>query len=220
MNFYFLLPLLFLILSCGSNTSEDTSSNHGKKQLETTEKPVFLFVGDSLTAGLGVDIEECFVSLLKKDFDKSNSSWQIKNAGISGESSSGTLARMDWLIASKPKMIFLCIGSNDGLRGIPADTFQKNLKTIIEKILKADIKLILAGVKIPINYGLEYTTKISEIPENLAKEFSLLYYPFLLSGVAARSDLNQDDFVHPNAKGHKVIYENLKNFFKKNDILE
>jgi acyl-CoA thioesterase-1 len=219
MNNFFWLTLLLLITSCGSNQPYG-DPNKKPESKEKTEKTVFLFVGDSLTAGYGVDIEDCFVSLLKNEFEKSNSPWQIKNAGITGETSAGTLARIDWLIASKPKMIFLCIGSNDGLRGIRAEVFHKNLKEIIEKINKTDIKLILAGVKIPYNYGVEYMGKINAVPETLAKEFSLLYYPFLLSGVAARSELNQDDFVHPNAKGHKVIFENLKSFFKKNDILE
>lgn len=219
MHTYFWLPILLLVMSCGSNQPHD-ATNKKINLTEKIEKPVFLFVGDSLTAGYGVDIEDCFVSLLKNDFEKSKNSMQIKNAGITGETSAGTLARIDWLIASKPEMIFLCIGSNDGLRGIRADVFRKNLKEIIEKIKTAKIKLILAGVKIPSNYGVEYTTEINAVPENLAKEFSLLYYPFLLSGVAGNPELNQNDFVHPNAKGHQVIFENLKTFFRKNIILE
>lgn len=217
MRFLLSLLICFALISCGTNEVENDSKKTGKAN-SGEPKPVFLFVGDSLTAGYGVDIEDCFVSLLKKDFEKSQSDWQIKNAGISGETSSGTLERIDWLIASKPKIIFLCIGSNDGLRGISADLFQKNLEKIIEKIKTANIKLVLAGIQIPVNFGLGYSMAIKAVPANLANKYSLLYYPFLLEGVAGEENLNQDDLVHPNAIGHAVIYKKLKSFFKINNI--
>ena len=216
MIFIRLFFFFFLILGCGSQ--KETPSKIATENSPKETYPVFLFVGDSLTAGLGVDIKNCFVSQLQKEFEKSKISLETRNAGISGETSSGTLERIDWLIASKPKIIFLCIGSNDGLRGISADLYRKNMEQIISKIQKAEIKLILAGIKLPINFGAEYTQTMEAIPTELAKKYSIIYYPFLLEGVAADPKLNQPDFIHPNEKGHQVIFEHLHQFFKENQI--
>lgn len=209
------LILLILLFGCGSN--QDSATKNSKK--DTLEKkPVFLFIGDSLTAGYGIEIKDCFVSLLQKEFEAKHVPYQTRNAGISGETSSGTLERIDWLIASKPKIIFLCTGSNDGLRGISADLYRKNLENIILKIRKADIQLILAGIRLPINFGMDYIRAMATIPQELAEKHSLLFYPYLLEGVAADPDLNQSDYIHPNEKGHQVLFERLNKFFKQNNI--
>lgn len=215
MSCFRLFCLLILLISCGSK--EESSSKNTKTSL-TEKKPVFLFVGDSLTAGHGIDINDCFVSLLQKEFDSLQVPLQTRNAGISGETSSGTLERIDWLIDSKPNIIFLCTGSNDGLRGIRPELYRQNLERIIVKIQKSNIKLILAGIRLPINFGMDYIKAMATVPKELAEKYNLLFYPFLLEGVAADNDLNQADFIHPNEKGHKVIFKNLNAFFRKNEL--
>ena len=216
MIFFRCLFFLILILGCGSK-GEPPPSKMSKKE-STPQKPLILFVGDSLTAGFGVDVKDCFVSLLQKDFEKMKIDLQTRNAGISGETSSGTLERIDWLVASKPKFIFLCIGSNDGLRGISVDLYRNNLEQIILKIQKANIKLILAGIKLPINYGAEYIHDMESVPIDLAEKYSLLNYPYLIEGVAADPKLNQADFIHPNEKGHRIIFERLNKFLKMSQL--
>lgn len=208
--------LIFLLLiGCGSddNTAETPAKNVNRENL-----PVFLFIGDSLTAGYGIDIKDCFVSLFQKEFEASQIPFQTKNAGISGETSSGTLSRIEWLMSSKPKVVFLCTGSNDGLRGISAELYRQNLERIIQTVKKTDCNLILGGIRLPVNFGLDYANAMANVPKNLSEKYNLLYYPFLLDGVAANFELNQSDYIHPNEKGHKVIFERLNKFFKKNDL--
>lgn len=207
--------LFFLFIGCGSN---EESADKPAQLVKRENLPVFLFIGDSLTAGYGIDIKDCFVSLFQKEFEATQIPFQTKNAGISGETSSGTLSRIDWLMTSKPKVVFLCTGSNDGLRGISADLYRQNLERIIQAVQKTDCKLILGGIRIPVNFGLDYASAMANVPKNLAEKYNLLYYPFLLEGVAANSDLNQSDYIHPNEKGHKVIFERLNKFFKKNEL--
>lgn len=202
---------LFVMISCGSKHQIKFSKEAIK--VSTEESPTMLFVGDSLTAGYGVDTEYCFVGLFAKKFTEARYKIQVKNAGISGDTSSGVLSRIDFLLQSKPLIVFLNIGSNDGFRGQKAELFEKNLEAIIKKILATKASLILSGIRIPINYGLEYSNKMASVPSDLAKKYQLPYYPFLLEGVAMRADLNLDDAVHPNEKGHHEIFLRLDKFF-------
>lgn len=206
------LLFLFILLGCklGPNT------NHQIKP--KNNNPVFLFIGDSLTAGQGIPSQENFVSLLQRYFEVNKIPLQTLNAGISRETSAGTLKRIDHLIALKPKFIFLCIGSNDGLRGRSVEEYHQNLEQIVKKIKNANIKLILGGIRLYITKSTEYYLKIESVPLELSKKYSLLYYPFLLEGVSGNKNYFLRDGMHPNALGHQIIYERLNEFFKENNI--
>jgi acyl-CoA thioesterase-1 len=134
---------------------------------------------------------------------------RVINAGVSGDTSKGGLSRVDWLLAEDPDVMLLELGSNDGLRALdPAQTYE-NLKAIIAKAEKTGIHVLLAGMLAPPNLGREYEEEFNAIFPRLAKEHDVTYYPFFLEGVAAEPSLNQDDGMHPNAKGVEVIVENI-----------
>ena len=211
-NFRFLFLLVFIV-ACKPSQNVPPSKN-----ITVNNNPIFLFIGDSLTAGKGVDSQACFVSLLQNEFEKKKLPLQTKNAGISRETSSGTIKRFDSLLAMKPTIIFICIGSNDGLRGRPIEEYQGNLEQMILKAQKANIKIILGGIKLYITKGNDYFRSMEAVPANLAKKYSLLFYPFLLEGAAGDKSLFLRDGMHPNPKGHQIVFERLNEFFKNNQI--
>jgi acyl-CoA thioesterase-1 len=167
--------------------------------------PTVVFLGDSLTAGYGLSVEEAFPSLVEKRLAAAGLPVRMINAGVSGDTSAGGLARLDWLLAQKPAILFVCLGGNDGLRGLPLESTEANLRAIVERARGAGVTVVLAGMQMPPNYGPEYTTGFRALFPRLAKEHDLTFVPFLLEGVAARAELNQRDGIHPNAEGQKIV---------------
>lgn len=215
MNRFCFLFLLILIVSC--KQKETTSATKNSLEEKTLNKnPVFLFIGDSLTAGQGVASEDCWVSLLQKEFEIEKVPFQTKNAGISRETSAGTVKRIDNLIATKPKIIFLSIGSNDAFRGRSLEEYRNNLEQIILKVQKANIRIILGGTNLYLKKEIAFFQNMDDVSEELAKKYSLLLYPFLLEGITDDKTLFLRDGLHPNAKGHQIVFERLNEFFKKN----
>ncbi|WP_334128029.1 arylesterase [Sneathiella sp.] len=167
-------------------------------------------IGDSLTAGYGLPTGEDFVTRLQAALQKKGLNLRIENAGVSGDTSAGGLQRLDWALGTDSvSAVILELGANDALRGIdPAET-RRNLSQIIETIQAKDIPVFLAGMRAPPSMGAEYTRAFDAIFPELAEKYDTGFYPFFLEGVAADPALNQEDYIHPNAKGVEVIVENI-----------
>ena len=179
--------------------------------LQTTEKKVILFFGDSLTAGYGLSTEDAFPALAEKQLNKSGKSVKVVNAGLSGETSAGGLSRIDWILRQPIDIFVLELGANDGLRGLPLDQTQKNLQAIIDKVRAKypKVKFVLAGMMVPPNMGKEYAADFKKIYPDLAKKNNATLIPFLLEDVGGIEKLNQTDGIHPNVEGHKIVARNI-----------
>jgi len=167
------------------------------------------FLGDSLTAGFGVELLEAYPSLIEARLKSQGMPWKVVNAGISGDTTAGGLRRLDFLFKERIDVLFLCLGANDGLRGLSVQEAEKNLRAIVTRAQAKGAVVVLAGVQIPENYGTDYRAQFDAIFPRLAREQKVAYLPFLLEGVAMRPELNQADRIHPNAAGHKVVAENV-----------
>ncbi|WP_368030040.1 arylesterase [Arcobacter sp. s6] len=191
--------ILFLITLQFANAKDDT----------------ILFLGDSLTEGLGVTKEDAFPKLvetmiqneLKKDVT-------VINGGVSGSTTSDGLDRLKWYMKKKPSIVFLALGANDGLRGLDLKQSQENLEEIIKYAQDSNAKVLLADMLIPPNYGPEYSENFRKMYEQLKDKYKLKSMPFLLEGVAGNKELNQRDGIHPNEQGHKIISKNVFEFMK------
>jgi acyl-CoA thioesterase-1 len=176
-----------------------------------------LFFGDSLTAGYGLSPEEAFPALIEKELNKKKRVVSVTNAGLSGETSAGGLARIDWVLRQPIDIFILELGANDGLRGLPLDQTRKNLQGILDKVKNKNpkAKLVIAGMMVPPNMGPQYSKEFSKIYPDLAKQNKATLIPFLLDGVGGNEKLNQADGIHPNAEGHRIIARNLTAVFLK-----
>jgi len=178
---------------------------------ESTPPKSILFFGDSLTAGYGLSPEEAFPALIEKELNKKSAVVKVTNAGLSGETSAGGLARIDWVLRQPIDVFVLELGANDGLRGLPLDQTLKNLQGIIDKVKAKypQTKLVLAGMMVPPNMGKQYSLEFKNIYPALAKKNNATLIPFLLDGVGGIEKLNQADGIHPNVEGHRIIARNL-----------
>ena len=165
------------------------------------ETRTLLFLGDSLTAGYGLARAEAFPARVEERIRAAGLPWKVVNAGVSGDTSAGARARLDWVLRQKPVVLFLCIGANDGLRGIPVAETERNLRAILDRAKQDGIRVVLAGMQLPENYGAVYQEAFRSLFPRLAREYKLPFLPFLLEGVALRPELNQGDGIHPNAAG-------------------
>lgn len=170
-----------------------------------------LFLGDSLTAGLGVGEEQAYPALIEKKIREKNLPFEVINAGISGDTTAGGLARLDWVLQKKIDVLVLALGANDGLRGLPMTQTKANLQAIIDRVKAKNpqVKIVIAGMQIPPNMGGDYTAKFRRVFAELARENQAALIPFLLEGVGGHEDLNQADQIHPTAAGHQVVAENV-----------
>jgi acyl-CoA thioesterase-1 len=170
-----------------------------------------LFLGDSLTAGLGLKPEQAYPALLQEKIRDKKLPFDVINAGVSGDTTAGGLARLDWLLQKKVDVLVLALGANDGLRGLPIAQTKANLQTIIDHVKTNNraVKIVIAGMQIPPNMGGDYGTAFRNIFADLARANDASFVPFLLEGVAGHDDLNQEDHIHPTAAGQKVLAENV-----------
>lgn len=172
-------------------------------------RPVILALGDSLTAGFGLAEEESYPARLQARLRAAGYPHRVVNAGVSGDTSAGGLARLDWLMRQHPNVIILALGANDGLRGIKPAAMRANLAAIIERAQVGGARVLLAGMRMPTNYGADFTRRFEAVYGELAEKYGLPLLPFLLEGVALQSGLNQADGIHPNAKGAAVLTDNV-----------
>ena len=171
---------------------------------------VVLFLGDSLTAGLGVETEEAYPRLLEAMLARDGiTGVRIVNGGLSGSTSASGLARLAWYDRIRPTLLFLALGANDGLRGLTLDEMRKNLTDVIVAARDRGMRVILAGMEMPPNYGKEYTDAFRRVYSDLADQFNLTLIPFLLEGVGGVAAFNQADGIHPNAEGHRRIADHV-----------
>ena len=177
--------------------------------ITAAEKQRIVILGDSITAGYGLAAGEELPAQLQAALAGHGVETTVENAGVSGDTTAGGLSRFDWAVQGEPEMIIVALGGNDGLRGIdPADT-RGNLMAIIERAQSRNARVVLAGMLAPPNMGADYGAAFNAIYPDLAAQQDVMLYPFLLDGVAAEADLNQDDGIHPNAEGAKVIATRL-----------
>ena len=169
--------------------------------LQAQQQRTVVFLGDSLTAGLGLARKDSFPALIEARIRAAGLGWKVVNAGVSGDTSAGARARLDWVLRDKPELIFLCIGSNDGLRGLPVKELESNLRAILDRAKRENCRVVLAGAMLPENYGPEYREAFRAVFPRVAKTYKAAFLPFLLEGVALRPELNQEDGIHPNAAG-------------------
>jgi acyl-CoA thioesterase-1 len=168
-------------------------------------RPRVAVLGDSLTAGLGVAKAASYPSLLQERLDAAGLDFEVVNAGVSGDTSAGGLARLDWALDGDVRVLIVALGGNDGLRGLPAEELQGNLAQIIERAQTRGITVILAGMEAPPNYGAEYASAFRQAYRDLAREHRLPFLPFLLDKVAGQPALNQGDGIHPNPAGAAIV---------------
>lgn len=180
-----------------------TASSAAKNPAATPPRVVFL--GDSLTAGLGLGEDEAYPALVGRLLGDRGLAVQVVNAGVSGDTSAGGLARVDWLLSAKPAILVVALGANDGLRGQPVAGIAANLREIVRRAQAAGCQVVLAGMKMPPNYGPEYTRDFEKLYADLARAEHLPFVPFLLAGVAADPALNQADGIHPTAQGQQIV---------------
>ncbi|MDY0351872.1 MAG: arylesterase [Desulfobulbaceae bacterium] len=200
--------LLFCLLLPGCDRQEG-GGPPGRSEPEPEYQGTIIAVGDSLTAGLGIAEEDAWPALLARKLEGEGYNWQVVNAGISGETSSGALGRIKWIAAQQPDVVILETGANDGLRGIPPSVIKENIGRAVQQLKEADITVVLAGMQMVQNLGPDYTREFAEIYPAVAGEQGVIFIPFLLQGVAGEPALNQSDTIHPNEDGHKIIAETI-----------
>ncbi len=176
---------------------------------DTKEAAVILALGDSLTAGYGLTPENSFPSQLEAALVRRGIAARVLNGGVSGDTSAGGLARLDWLLADGPDLVIVELGANDVLRGLDPAATKDNLDTIVARIRATGADVVLAGMRAPPNLGSDYGAAFSALYADLAKKHGVAYYPFFLEGVAANPALNQEDGIHPTAEGIAIIVENI-----------
>lgn len=175
----------------------------------TAARPRIVFLGDSLTAGYGLDIEQSVPSLVQNHLQAEGYKYEVVNAGVSGDTSAGGLRRLDWSLDGDVRILVLELGANDGLRGLPVADMKKNLKTIITTARTRGIDVLLTGMEAPPNYGQAYTSEFRRAFRDLAGEEHVAFMPFYLYEVAGIPTLNIADGMHPNPAGARIVEANL-----------
>lgn len=208
---YFLL--IILLWNCKEKPKQDSPEASAANQTEVQSESkkegdkVILFFGNSLTAAYGLDVEEGFPNQIQLKIDSLDLGYTVINSGLSGETTSGGLNRLDWVLNQKVDVFVLELGANDGLRGIPLTETRKNLQAMIDMVREKnpDTQIVLAGMQIPPNLGIDYTTEFRNIYPELAEQNDVALIPFLLEGVAGIPELNLEDGIHPTVEGQKIV---------------
>lgn len=166
-------------------------------------------LGDSLTAGYGLSLQTAFPAQLETALRHRDHKVKVINAGISGDTSMGGMSRLDWSLAEQPDLVLIELGANDALRGLSPQQTRQNLSSILYRLREKGIQALLTGMKAPRNLGEEYYTKFDKIYPELARQHSVPFYPFFLTGVAGEPGLNQTDGIHPTAAGVEMIVRGI-----------
>ncbi|MDG1040959.1 MAG: arylesterase [Polaribacter sp.] len=207
--------VLFLLASCNADGVKKSETSLVQTEENISEKVIsknILFFGDSLTAGYGLeDVEDAFPGIIQTKIDSLSLDYNVINSGVSGETSAGGKSRIDWVLNQNIDVFILELGANDGLRGVPLKQTKENLQAIIDAVLKKnkDTKIVLAGMQLPPNMGIDYTTEFKAIFPDLASKNNILLIPFLLKDVGGIPTLNQADGIHPTIEGQKIVAKNV-----------
>ncbi len=207
------LFIVALSVACSNRPSPTVVPNTPTPPPAPTAIPVagtIVALGDSLTEGYGVDPNQSYPAQLERKLHESGYQWNVVNAGVSGETSSGARSRIGWVIDSlRPDIVILATGGNDSLRAIDPTVTEENLRVLVETLQAANVTVILAGMQTIENMGPDYTAAFRAIYPKVAEEYGLLFIPFLLEGVAGDPQLNQEDFIHPTAQGYTIVVETV-----------
>lgn len=185
---------------------------------EAEKGPLVVFLGDSLTAGFGLPGDQAYPAVLDRQLNAEGTPVRVLNAGVSGDTTAGGLARLDWLLKQKPDILVVGLGGNDGLRGLDLAESEKNLREIVRRSKAAGARVLLLGMLIPPNYGPDYTEQFRQMYPKIAEELDVPLVPFLLEGVGGVADLNQGDGIHPTARGQEMVAATVASYLK--DIVE
>ena len=217
------LPLIVVVslvasgVACGQANaprpeaaSRATARGVAEGQQERLASPArIVFLGDSLTAGLGLPREQAVPSLIQERLHAEGYGYDVVNAGVSGDTSAGGLSRLDWSLEGDVKILVIELGANDGLRGLPVSQMKRNLSEIVARAKARGIAVILTGMEAPPNYGPAYTSEFRRVFRDVADEHDVALVPFYLEGVAGIPTLNNSDGIHPNAAGARIVAETL-----------
>jgi acyl-CoA thioesterase-1 len=216
-NVFFILAITvgaFLTCSCSKSRREPVQEPERAAQSVPTiqqedDRPLIVAFGDSLTAGSGVDPDQNYPSKLQAKIDQAGYRYRVLNAGVSGETSSQGLNRVETYLNPPPVIAIVELGANDGLRGLPIANIRSNLAAIAERFRSAGAKVIVAGMEVPPNYGPQYADSFREVFQSVAREYDAYLIPFFLDGVGGHPELNQDDGIHPTPEGYDIVVENV-----------
>ena len=214
-----MLALVTAPLLCGCSEgsyAENEQSDQRESQVAQTEVSSsirILALGDSLTAGYGLDdLSLAFPARLEDELQAAGYDVEVLDAGISGDTTAGGRSRLDWSLADSPDAVIVGLGGNDGLRAVDPDVTYDNLNAIVGRLTSEGLPVLLAGMQAPPNLGREYGDRFFGAYLRLAEEYDIVFYPFLLDGVAGDPTLNQDDRIHPNPDGVNVMVEKILPF--------
>ena len=204
----FLLLLTQMIWSC--NRTEPKEAPISKKsEPATVATGTIVAMGDSLTAGYHLSPADAYPAILQKLLKKKGVSYRVINAGISGETSSGALTRVEWVLTIQPDIIILETGANDGLRGIDPEITQSNIEKIVAFFQVKKVKVLLTGMRMTPNLGIKFTREFAQIYKDTARKYDLILMPFFLKDVAGKPQLSLPDGIHPTKEGYQIIARNL-----------
>ena len=212
----FLIGILIPVILAGCDSPAPPQKAETVKEINNIDPAgVIVAMGDSLTAGLGVAPNESYPALLEKLLVERGLNYRVVNAGISGETSSGAKARIDWVLKLNPDIVILETGANDGLRGIDPRLVEENIEQIIVRLKQEEVTVILTGMMMLTNLGKTYVSAFNELYSKLASRHDVVFMPFFLKDVAAEPSMNQTDGIHPNPTGYQIIAANLLPYVEK-----
>ncbi len=190
--------------------NEESTAPASRGRDEGARKTI-VFLGTSLTAGYGIDLQQAYPALIQRRIDSLGLSYDVVNAGVSGETSSGAVHRIDWLLRQPMDVFVLETGANDGLRGLPVNALRSNIQRILEEVKRTHprAKILLVGMEAPPNMGRQYTTAFRQTYIDLSRKYDVTLLPFLLKGVGGVDTLNQADMIHPNPRGAAILAETV-----------
>ena len=208
--------ILITLISCEQTSTQEVAPAPISGE---TPQGVIVCMGDSLTAGYRVDEREAFPALLAERLRADDYHYEVINAGVSGETSSGALARLDWMLTLAPDIVILETGANDGLRAVDPALTRRNIEAIVTRLKAEGIVVILAGMQMVRNLGPAFTEAFKAIYPEIAETHDLILIPFMLEGVAGRARLNQSDGIHPTAEGYRIVTANLYPYVRQAIVL-
>jgi acyl-CoA thioesterase I len=188
---------------------QKNSASESQTTETANEASVVAFLGDSLTAGPGLSTKETFPAIIQQKITGAELPWIVQNSGVSGDTTSLALSRLNWALKPNPKVLVVALGSNDGMRGLSLEIMEKNIREIVARAQQRGIKVILIGQKLPLNFPADYRRRFAAVYPRIARQYRIPLVPFMLEGVALNEQFVLEDGVHPNADGAKKIAENV-----------
>ena len=201
--------VVFVVLLVASAAADSQQRSASKPVATTSARPRIVFLGDSLTAGYGLERDQSVPSLIASRLAREGYAYDVVNAGVSGDTSAGGLSRLNWSLDGPVEVLVIELGANDGLRGLPVAAMKRNIAEIITRAQQRGIRVVLTGMEAPPNYGPAYTSEFRKAYQDLAREHKVVFVPFYLQGVAGIPSLNIADGIHPNPQGARIVEQTI-----------